>query len=379
MSAALALVADQARAFRLARQGLLTPASDGLAAAARLLGAQAQVHSAAILQLRARAPGVDAATVRRLLDQEHRLVKLWAQRATLHLAAAADLPLIGALQGQLTQRYRRWLTRYGGLSEAQLDRLVEAIGTALGDAPLSRAELAERLVPRLGAWAAPWLTDSWGGALKLAASLGLVWHGPERGGDITFRRPDPAVAPPALAPADALMALARRYLAAFGPADARDLLKFAGTPAGPLRIALAALGDELLPVTVDGRPALALAVDEAALRAAALPADALSVLPHFDPYLLAHAETGLFLAARHRPLVYRTAGWISPVVLRQGKVVAIWQASRKGARWQVALAPLARLGQRPLRRIERRLHHLAGAFGIEEVELRLAEPGSAAR
>ncbi|MFV3076619.1 hypothetical protein [Niveispirillum fermenti] len=47
----------QALAFRLDRQHLTRPAPDALAAAHSLIGAQAQVQSAALLQLRARADG----------------------------------------------------------------------------------------------------------------------------------------------------------------------------------------------------------------------------------------------------------------------------------------------------------------------------------
>ncbi len=60
MTVPLSVTRSQALAFRLDRQHLLAPAPDALAAARTLVGAQAQVHSAAILQLRARSPTPDS-------------------------------------------------------------------------------------------------------------------------------------------------------------------------------------------------------------------------------------------------------------------------------------------------------------------------------
>ena len=69
MTAYLEVSPAQATAFRLQRQHLLEPAENGVAVASRLLGAQAQVQSAAVLQLRARTADVTQGGVRNLLEQ----------------------------------------------------------------------------------------------------------------------------------------------------------------------------------------------------------------------------------------------------------------------------------------------------------------------
>ena len=241
MTACLELSPAQATAFRLQRQHLLGPAESGVAAAGRLLGAQAQVQSAAILQLRARTSDVTQGSVRRLLEQDRRLVKLWAQRATLHLVPIDDVPLALTLRRRFTDRYHRWLASEG-LSADQIHRLAAAIGEALDGQTLSRGELSARLTPVLGDWARPWLENSWGGAIKLAASMGMICHGPDRGGETTFVRLDGWAELPAIDLDEALATLAQRYLAAFGPAAPRDFAKFTGArgfrrpgPADPAR------------------------------------------------------------------------------------------------------------------------------------------------
>lgn len=162
--------------------------------------------------------------------------------------------------------------------------------------------------------------------------------------------------------------MARRYLQVFGPATAQDFAKFSGLGVGDARDALATLKKELLAVTIDGCSSFTLAEDEEALRVAGRAADRITVLPHFDPYLLGHVETGQYLDPKFRKRVYRVAGWIAPTILRGGKVIATWQPKRQGQRWSVEIKPFGRFGKIPARRAERQINHLAAALGIKEVE-----------
>ncbi|WP_041785408.1 winged helix DNA-binding domain-containing protein [Rhodospirillum centenum] len=361
----LAVGLPQALAFRLARQHLVLPADDPVSVARTLLGAQAQVQSAAVLQLRARTAGFPDAVLDRALYTDRTLVRLWAQRSTLHLTARDDLGLILALRRLYAGGYHRWYAREG-LEPDQVDRLVTAVAEAVAAGPHSRMDLSRLLTPRLGAWAQPWLEHSWGGIIKLAAALGHVCHGPARtegeaGVEALFvSLPRWVDLPPVPEGRVAMAALLRRYLAVYGPAGVGDFRKFTGLPGAAVPQAFADLGPELLPVDLAGRRAFVLAADEAALRTAEPEPGHLTALPLFDPWLLAHADTGQYLDDRHRKAVYRTAGWISAVVLRQGRVVATWTHRRTAAGWCVTVQPLETLARRELAPLRRRLALLAG-------------------
>lgn len=357
--APLAVSVERALAFRLARQHLLTPAPDPLAAATTLLGAQAQVQRAGMLQLAARCgPGTAAAAaVRRALYRDRSLVKLWAHRSTLHLVPAADLGLVLGLRRFAVAGHRGWLSR-GGLSDGEIDRLAAAIAEVLAEGPHSRADLSRRLTPLLGEWARPWLEHSWGGALKLAASMGIACHGPERPREAAFVHVENWVGPITIAEREAALAGAlTRYLAAFGPASPADFAKFSGLPAEPVRTAFRLASPGLVPVDLAGRKAFINETDEADLRAAEHPPTHLVALPLFDPWLLAHADTSQTVAPEFRRHIYRTAGWISAVVLRQGRVVATWSEPAPG---RAAVVPLARLGKGEMKRVGVRLRALLG-------------------
>jgi len=370
---ALPVSAAQALAFRLHRQHLITPAACPLAVAGTLLGAQAQVHGAGLLQIRARSTQPVLPWAEGALYRDRTLVKLWAQRSTLHLVPTADLPLVLALRGLMVQGYHRWYER-DGLSPEQVERLVTAIADALAShGPHSRMDLSRRLVPLLGDWARPWLEHSWGGVIKLACALGHVCHGPPartagEGGEreaLFVHLPGWAGPVPPPDRDQAMDTLLRRYLAAYGPATVADARKFFGVTTEPVRAALDRLGPALLPVDLDGRPAWALAGDEEALRQAEPPPGHITVLPLFDPWLLAHADTDQHVDPAHRKAVYRTAGWISAVVLRQGRVVATWTHRRQGDGWRVEVQPLVRLFKKEHAPIRRALRHLAGGAAVD--------------
>jgi hypothetical protein len=53
------------------------------------------------------------------------------------------------------------------------------------------------------------------------------------------------------------------------------------------------------------------------------------LLPSFDPYLLAHASKKHLVVDEHYKKIYRQAGWITPVVLRDGRVAGIWETSQR--------------------------------------------------
>lgn len=393
---ALTITLPQMLAFRLERQHLLAPATDAMIAAGSLIGAQAQVHSAGILQLRARSlTGADDAAMTRALMEDRTLVKLWAHRSTLHLMPAADLPMVLGVRRLRTAAYMNWYTKEG-LSPDQVERLVQAIVEALALGPHSRMDLSRRLVPVLGEWARPWLEHSWGGVIKLACALGHLCHGPGPGSgpglemgleagetetglrEAKFVRLDnwlPAGTPitPLEGPT-AVAALLRRYLAAFGPASPADFRKFSGLPAEPVRDAFACLAADLVPVEWGRGRGFILAEDAPALIAAAPPPGHISILPLFDPWLLAHQDTGQYLDDRHRSAIYRTAGWISPVMLRQGRVVAHWRHRRiggagvgKGAQkpgWEVVLTPLEKVYKKELPAIRQGLRRLSGGLPV---------------
>src|SRR2546425_12844382 len=82
----------------------------------------------------------------------------------------------------------------------------------------------------------------------------------------------------------------------------------------------ARLEPELAPVDVGGRIGGFLREDLPALRRSKLGRPVIRLLPSFDAFLLGVKDKSHLVDAAHYKQVYRPQGWLSPVVLVDGRV-----------------------------------------------------------
>ena len=296
---------------RLAAQGL-----SGEAAATpeqvvrRVLAVQAQDLRAGRLAIRSRSAGLTAAEVDRALTERRSVVVTWLNRGTLHLVAAEDYHWLQALTTpQLASGNARRL-RQEGVSEANAALGVQIVAERVRAGPQTRDDLRDQL-DRAG-------VPTGGQALVhvlLAASIaGHIVRGPIVDGRHAFVDVESWLGAPA--PVDrerALVLLARRYLAGHGPADARDLVKWAGITLGDARRGLVAIAAETEDVggllrLLDCTPGVG------------LPAPRL--LGGFDPILHGWASREL-LVGSHQGVV-TSGGIFRPTALAGGRVIATW-------------------------------------------------------
>jgi hypothetical protein len=332
---------EQALAWRMARHRLVERAapSDLLRVVGDICGLHAQLMSSAELSLWARIDGLEPDAVHEALWQHRALVKLWAMRGTLHLLPSAELGVWLSALGTYTNR--------GMTGHPEIDVLTEAVGRALEGRYLTREELAREVEESTGSQGlGEYIRFSWGSYLKPAAFRGLLCFAPSTGSSVRFTTPATWVPGGIDKPdaGDALRDVTRRYLAAYAPATAADLALWWGG-FGPARGArmLAALGEEAVEVDVEGQRAWVLARDVREMASATSP-NVARLLPAFDPWVVgASRDAAALLEPRHRARVYRGQGWISPVVLVNGRMVGVWRHARKGRRLLVELEPFGRL------------------------------------
>jgi hypothetical protein len=318
----------------------------------RLGGVQAQVGSAADLSLVARIDGLKVRDVRRALIETKVLVKTWTLRGTLHYIPAADVAVFGAaMRGAFADRIEL-LERVYEVSRADIDRLTGAIGDVLDATPRTRKELAAAVEHHLPERLRHILHSGWGSILHPAAYAGVLCFGPAQGQNVTFVRVEAWTGRPLtkISPDAAVLDLARRFLHANGPATAADFARWTGLSLARAKNAFRALEKDTVEVHVAGRRARILEPDLKDLLAAAFGGE-VRLLPLFDVYTLAQAGRELMIDDEHRPLVYRKAGWISPVIVAEGRIVGIWS-------WQKS-----KLVLEPFRRLPAQVRHAAIADG----------------
>lgn len=119
-------------------------------------------------------------------------------------------------------------------------------------------------------------------------------------------------------------ALARAWLATFGPAPAADLRWWAGWTVAATRAALAAAG--AVEVDLDGTPGVGLPDD---LAPTPPPEPAAALLPALDPTTMGWQERTWFLGPHGRAL-FDTNGNAGPTVWWAGRVVGGWAQRRTG-------------------------------------------------
>lgn len=333
---------DQVTAWRMARHGL-APRVGFMEAVRRMIGVQAQVMSAAELSLWARVDGLHPADVQGALWQERTLVKTWAMRGTLFLFAAEDLPLVVATRNATEHRYKIKYFESYGISESQFQEFLEAVPRVLGDEPMTREGLAAAVAKHTGLdRLLPALTESsWGSALKPSAMRGDLCYGPIQGRNVAFVRPvDWLGGWREIDPKSASQEIIRRYMGVYGPATPRDFSRWWGAGTRLANKVFKELGDELEAVDVEGHKAFA-------LRSSVEPMGSLSaagivrLLPMFDAYTHGLLEYEPLLPLAFRPLVFRPQGWISAVVLVDGRIGGVWQYETKASRTLVKVRMFA--------------------------------------
>jgi winged helix DNA-binding protein len=340
-------------ALRLERHHLATRTTpDHLVEVVRdMVGLHAQVMSAAELQLAARVDGLRRSDVQDALWSDRTLVKAWSMRGTLHLLVPDDLAaFVAAAATRVRWREEAWL-RYFDLTAELMEDVAAAVGELLSDAPMTRATLADGVAERLKRPDfAERLRIGWGTYLGAPAQRGLLIFGPNDGRNVTFVRPSAWLRRPIAAterdeppePLDALAGLIGRFLFAF-PGSSRDMVGrwWGAQRAGLITEAATRLGEAIASVELDGRKAWIRKEDVAAVTSAK-PFRGVRLLPGFDPFVNElPRRTDELLSVAHHDRIYRTAGWVTPVVLIDGRIAGTWEIAA-GKRGGIDVHPFGR-------------------------------------
>jgi len=354
---------SQVVARRLRRHGLAAPApaTDLAEVVSAMCGAHAQVMSAAEASIGVRVAGITRADVRQALWTDRTVVKTRGPRGTVHLLAAADLPMwVGALGALPSPPYATGANAL--MTPDQVDKVVTAIAAALKDAELTSEELTAEVVARTGPWAGERVMEAfqdkwprWMQAMEVASRRGAMCFGANRGRQTTYTSPArwlPGFTP--MPPDAALPELVRRYLHAYGPATPAHFAKWLAIGPRWARDLFERAGLE--PVTVDGEPAWVVAGDTD------LPAGrprGVRLLPYFDAYGIGcHPREKVFPGRAGERALNRGQAGNYAVLLVDGTVAGIWHQKRSGKRIAVTVEAFGTLSPARLKALGEQVERL---------------------
>jgi len=333
----------------------------------------------------ARADCAGQAAVEHALYTERSLVRMLGMRRTVFVVPAALVPVIqAACTDQIAERLRRQLTQVvqeAGIAPDAASWLKEvgeaavAVLAARGSATGAELAAAE---PRLRTQIIAAADNPYGGAVNLTTRLltllsaeGLIVRGRPRGGwtstQFSWSVAQEGVAPTA---ADARTELARRWLSAFGPAQASDLQWWTGWTAGQVKQVLGQL--EIAEVDLDGVAGIMLTADAAtldeSLNTLAEPWPAL--LPALDPTAMGWRERGWYVGD-HTGALFDRSGNIGPTAWWDGRIVGGWAQRKDG---EVAVRLLEDVGTQASAAIAAEAQRLQEWIGPTRITPRFRTP-----
>lgn len=337
---------SEVAAFRLARHHLAGQNSANFITISKnICGVQAQLMPAAEMQLWVRRHELARAEIHSALWKKRTLVKTYGMRGTLHLLPAADFSMyINALKSSVTESTRRIMARFG-ITANEIEGLHAAAVEVLRAGPLTKGELIARVKPQVSRKLRAVMTQFWN-IFRSAFTEGLLCYGPASGKTTVFIRVDQWLPRqkeiPELA---AQQMLLRRYLRAYGPATLQDFSKWTGLRMSEAKAVWETMHDEIFEVSIEDEKAFLLRDDHDQLANSSHDGHVLRLLPHFDPYLLAHADKNHLVSSSYYKRVYRNQGWISPVILLDGRVIGVWSYTRRTKRWLLEIEPFGKFSK----------------------------------
>ncbi|NUT19620.1 MAG: winged helix DNA-binding domain-containing protein [Hamadaea sp.] len=370
------------RRARLARRHRLSTPAGSIDEAVRAVGVLHATDPATVyLSVFARCPGVTVEAVDQALYADRTLLRLHGMRRTLFVAPLDLVPAIQrscgvAVAAQSRKTYLKLLADAGAGDAAWLADLERATETALaarGEATAAQLSVDE---PRLRTqvtiapgkpYESTQTITAW--VLFLLAVEGRVARGRPAGGTWTNTQwtwsPMEKWLPggvPEIEEEEARAELARRWLAAFGPAPASDLKWWAGWTLTQARKALAAIG--AVEVDLDGQPGFVLAEDADPVPE---PEPWVALLPALDPTPMGWSARDWYLG-EHSGMVFDRTGNVGATVWSDGRIVGGWAQRSDG---EIVFRLLEDLGADKIAEIEQAGGRLQGWLG----DLRIAARG----
>jgi hypothetical protein len=376
------------RRARAARRHHLAPstwASDPVDVVRDLVALHSTDPASVFLSTMARSRHAGPAGLERALYDQRTLLRMLGMRRTMFVVPLDLAPIVhAACTKAIAARERARLVQFveqGGVAIdgaawlGQVEAATMAVLTERGEATgaeLSQAVPALREQIKFGQdqkWAQ--VQNASTRVLFVLAAEGRIVRGRPKGSWISSQyrwSPLPRWLPQGLPelPVEVGQAeLARRWLAAFGPATIDDLRWWTGWTGTEVKRAVAKLA--LVDVDLDGRPGVVLAEDVDPV-APLEPWAAL--LPALDPTMMGWTDRGWYLGGHRAPLFDRS-GNAGPTVWWDGHVVGGWAQRKDG---EIALRLLEDVGADGTAAIEAAAERLRGSLGNVRVTPRFRTP-----
>jgi hypothetical protein len=313
-------------------------------------GIHAQVMGSAELQLAARVDGITQEDVREALWERRQLTKTWTLRGTLHIHPSDELSLWTTARRAVVGP-----ADYESDELKDVEQVVAAIGEALRGRTLTREQLADAVVERVGPGPREKLASGWGFYLGGAGEAGELVFGPPQGQKVTFVHAEDWLGPQrAWEPQEALREVARRFAATYGPVGHRQFREWftsrSLTPAAARELFESIDVPEPEPVE---------------------PRSSVRLVPEYDVYVMGFREREHLVppdvraqvAAHGKGRYEGPAG--TPFLVVDGLCAGIWSRKKGPKRVELTVKPARKLTRYERAGVEAEAERIGAFYGLE--------------
>jgi len=282
--------------------------------------------------LAARMPGFNPLALEQAIDHRHSLVRWRGMRGVLQAFRRDFVPVVHAATSPQVVRYARTHAANRGIPPRMYDAWAPRVLEACGPDSVTLAEMRARLHPDLDLGAVVGLMTAEGLLVRAQPDRGATDHRMRFAATASIL---PGVELDRISQDDARAQILRAYVRGYGPVTLRDAAWWTGMDLKRVSRAMESLEDELVEIGLKGREGAWLmhAADAEELeRAALLDQPSVSALPANDPLVTGYADRSRFIDDIARPYVFDTATNAAPVVLVNGRIVAVWDINTQPAR-----------------------------------------------
>ncbi len=367
----------QVAAFRLGRHRLSKQTS--LAALSSvpgdIAGAQAQVLLAGQMSIWPRVKGARLRDVDSALWKEHSLVRAWGMRGTMFLLPSDELSVFVRGSVRRAAYNLNWAIHHSG-SKEDVDKLLDRVSEILEE-PRTRTDLAQMLTESHGYKTKSKAAGGWGDKRKvphvkvgaISLSMGFLLHiirardvicsGPNQGTEASYVRADKWIKNwKDVSQEKAERELLVKYLKAHGPATINDFAIWEGLYMNDAKDIWSKEAENIVEVDIEGSKAGTLESDLPELESAKIDEPVVRLVPYFDSFLLGHKSHLNIVDEKNRKKVYRSQGWVSPVVLVDGRALGVWSHIQKKDDLEVRVTPFSKLSSQVSDRVKEEMSDL---------------------
>jgi uncharacterized protein YcaQ len=377
----------QVAAFRLSRHHLSSRTS--LAALSSvpgdIAGAQAQVLLAGQMSIWPRVKGARLRDVDSALWKSHSLVRAWGMRGTMFLLPSDELSVFVRGSARRAAYNLNWAIRHSG-SKEDVDQLLDRVAMILEE-PRTRTELAQMLTKSHGYKTKSKAAGGWGDKRKvphvrvgaISLSMGFLLHvlrardvicsGPNQGTEASYVRADKWIKNwKDVSQEKAERELLAKYLKAHGPATINDFAIWEGLYMKDAKDIWSKEPENMVEVDVEGTKASVLESDLPELEKVEIEEPVVRLVPYFDSFLLGHKSHLNIVDEKNRKKIYRNQGWVSPVLLVDGRAQGVWSHVQKKNDLEVKITPFSKLSNQVSERVKEEASDLGRFLGCENVK-----------